>query len=204
MSDSRGFCPGEGENWVSDLVSRNPKLDIDVLAWHGGRVTTIFNHARHIKESGKRYDVIILQAGHHEYVHPWPKRVMGYKLKKHDPNWESNLTEIDPGQFIYRNDELIRRTLRKLGKCSKHTLLIGLHMANPRWQAQVLTMNDVYSPDDVDYMHIPIHLGWRGKNCYDSIHYSESGREFICGYVERYLNRVGTNVAARISANCGE
>ena len=119
MTDSRGFCPGKGQNWVSDLISRNPQYDIDGLTWDlgdQGRIVTLFGHLQSVKERKKRYDLIILQAGNHEYVKPWSMRMMDYKMGIHDPNWKENLTQVAAGQFRYRNDDLVRKHIIEFKK----------------------------------------------------------------------------------------
>lgn len=199
MTDSRGFCPGEGQNWPSDFESRNKQHNVEIHAWNRGRVTTLFEYVDSIKSAGKKYDLIIFQTGHHEYVHMWPPRIFKHKVGKFDKNYEEHITEIEKNRARYRNDPMVHKALKHVKLYAKNVLLIGLHTIRPKLEEPTLIMNDVYNIDEVDYFNLPVHMSWRAVHCYDETHYSELGREYICSYIERYIERIERTVPTILS-----
>lgn len=198
MTDSRGFCPEKGQNWVSDFKDRNKQYDVESYTWENGatgRITTIFNHLDLIKNNNKKYDLIILQTGIHEYVQIWPIRILRNKLSYFDKNYEQNITLIDKNRYHYRNDSLISWALKELTKHTKSLLFIGSHLRSLESEERVLIMNDIFETDFIDFFNLPMHLAWKQAHCYDQMHYNEDGRKFITTYIERYIERLNCSIS---------
>lgn len=201
MTDSRGFCPGDNKNWVSLFKKENPQYNINSYTYEGGRVTTIFELLKKLQKEEKCYDILVIQAGVHEYVQNWPKRIFKNKLEHLDPNYCNNLTKVKENAFTYRNDSLIRTILQKFIQYAKNVLFIGMHFRGPATEKRSVIMNDVFDIDEIDFFNLPFQNSWAGKYCYDSTHYSEAGTIFISNYVERYSKRINKTISDILKSN---
>lgn len=196
ITDSRGYCPGEGENWVDKFKNRNSQHEIVKKNWVGGRISTIFEHIINIERDNSKYDLIIAQTGYHDYVQPWTKRIFKFKLKGYDPDYEDNMVFVEKNLYRYRNDKLVQEQLKKIKKYTKNLLLIGSHQVNlsPDAEKATLVMNKIYS-EGIDYFNMPMNYCWTELNTLsDHIHYNKQGDEYICSYVERYIKRLDKTI----------
>lgn len=188
MTDSRGGLPPKN-TWVTRLVSKNNSYDITFKIHK-----TILEQHKYVINEKLHYDFIILQTGNHEYVKLWPRNVLEDKVKDFDPNYKENVVRCRGNFCRYRNDILVRRLINNMKKYTNNMLLIGMHTNRMENEEAAYMMNNIYD-FNVDYMNLPVHLDWREVSCYDYIHYSAKGADFIFNYVDRYIKRANRNMA---------
>jgi acyl-CoA synthetase (AMP-forming)/AMP-acid ligase II len=117
----------------------------------------------------------------------WPPTKAQLALASKD----THLIKTGPDRFRYKNDKLVNKYINYLKSRTKHLLLIGAHRNGEPEPA--LEMNALYSKN-VDYLNIPYDNWWQQRCCYDGTHYGDSGAEFVCSYVERYVDRLDKNI----------
>ena len=205
-TDSRGFLSKDNSNktepsWVSVLEERNKNISLTKFVWNKGRISTLFHHLINIRNCNKKFDVIILQCGYHEYVYLWPLRVFEKgKLQGLDPNPTLHLKKIAANKFRYRNDKLVYKCIKEIKKYTKNLLLLGIHCPFQNNLNSILMMNYVYGKD-TNYLNLPIHNTWRNKHTFDGIHYNSDGTIYICKFIERYIARLSLNICDILSKN---
>jgi hypothetical protein len=201
-TDSRGYCPGNGNNWVDKFSEDNSQHEIIKQNWSDGTLSTLFGLCNRVETAKTQYDLIVVQLGYHEYVSFWTKRVFGCKIRKADPQYEQNLTWLWRDKngndiYRYRNDNLILKTLKQIKKYTKAILFIGVHqpyVLGTEHEDATLIMNFVYS-SGCDFLSLPVHSSWANIVNYDRIHYNQYGAQYICSYLTRYVVRLNKDIA---------
>lgn len=189
LTDSRGYCPGPTQNWVNLFINKNKNHNIVPKNWDRGRITTIFEQVHSVEKENKKYNLIIVQSGFHDYIHTWSKKLIELKLKGADPKFEQHIVNAKNNKFRYVNDNLVFRYFRRLKKFTDNILFITVHYYDSSCIKECLHMNKIYSLNS-DVFVLPIHKAWRNISTEkDNIHYNEYGDKFISDYISRYIKR---------------
>ncbi len=175
-------------------------------------------------ESQGQFDLTILQAGWHEGVCHWTPEILqyitGYRFNPKalceptargevatPPEVPATSKSESQQSFLYIDRKYEQEVINLVKSKSSSCLFVGMHSLKHdnglnqlhhlgiKHHHDVLRMNDAFTKLDIDFLHMPMDFNWVEDHTGDDhLHYSSAGADYIVGFLDRYVDRMGLTI----------
>lgn len=201
-TDSRGVW-GNEKSWCELLIKEHPENEYFISRANNRYFTTIFDHIGDIVNSGRLFDICLLQLGYIEYVVPWTMPVWK-SLGFSEEELKKSLTPFPTKKigehlfdkcFLYRNDNEIKKHINLIRCYCKKVLYISIPYNWEEFEERTIMTNEVFSRYCDESIILPMDKDFPAKyTLYDEndrIHYTEDFTPILAKMVWDKIDSMG-------------